>query len=71
RVCRANIEDYLRAARDQGFVCLPQDLSLEAATTQEIKWLRKNGATDDKLNQSSVEDAQWTAINALWPCKEE
>jgi hypothetical protein len=69
RVCDANLEDYLRASRDQGFVCLPPDLSLKDAVRTELSWLQKNGAADDKLNQGSAEDAQWTAINALWPCK--
>ncbi len=71
RTCRLNLEDYLRAARDQGFVCLPQDLSLERAVGQELSWLRKQREADAALNNGNVEDAQWTAINALWPCKTE
>ena len=71
RGCHANLEDYLQAAKDQGFVCLPQDLSLDDAVRAELSWLQKQGAADDKLNQGSAEDAQWTAINALWPCKKE
>jgi hypothetical protein len=35
-----NLEDYLRAARDQGFVCPPQDLSLAEGGSQELSWLR-------------------------------
>lgn len=71
RICSTNLEDYLRAAKDQGFVCLPEDLSVEEAARQELSWLRKDGAADDALNQGTAEDAQWTAINTLWPCKKE
>ena len=69
RTCQANLEDYLRASKDQGFICLPEDLSLRDAAYQELSWLQKEGGADDKLNQGSAEDAQWTAINKLWPCK--
>ena len=71
RSCQANLEDYLRAAKDQGFVCMPEDLSLKEAADQELSWLRKQGAADDALNQGTAEDAQWAAINALWPCKKQ
>jgi len=40
RTCHMNLEDYLRAARDQGFVCPPQDLSLAEGGSQELSWLR-------------------------------
>ena len=69
RVCNGNLEDYLRAAKDQGFICLPEDLSLDEAASQELSWLRKEGGSDDALNRGTAEDAQWTAINTLWPCK--
>ena len=69
RVCHGNLEDYLRAARDQGFVCLPADLSLEKAVDQELSWLRRQNAADEALSKGFAEDAQWAAINALWPCK--
>ena len=71
RTCQANLEDYLRASKDQGFICPPEDMSLSEAAYQELSWLRKEGAADDKLNQGSAEDAQWTAINKLWPCKKD
>jgi hypothetical protein len=71
RGCHTNLTDYLRAAKDQGFVCLPEDLSVEEAASQELSWLRKDGASDDVLNQGTAEDAQWVAINKLWPCKKQ
>ena len=71
RACHHNLEDYLHAAVDQGFVCLPQGMSVPDAGAQELDWLRKQGSADDKLNQGSVEDAQWTAISTLWPCKKD
>jgi hypothetical protein len=71
RSCHGNLEDYLRAARDQGFVCPPQDLSLEQGASQELSWLRMHHDSDPTLNNGNVEDAQWTAINALWPCKKD
>jgi len=71
RSCHANLEDYLRAANDQGFICLPEGLSVEEAGSQELSWLRKEGGSDDALNQGTAEDAQWVAINKLWPCKKE
>jgi hypothetical protein len=71
RTCIANLEDYLRASRDQGFVCLPEGLSLHEAAYQELSWLQKEGGADDKLNQGTAEDAQWLAINKLWPCKKD
>lgn len=69
--CRNNVQDYLHAAADQGLICLPQGLSLEEATGQELDWLRKQADADDKLNDGSAEDAQWTAISTLWPCKKD
>ncbi len=69
--CNVNLKDYLRAAKDQGFICLPEDLSLEEAASQELSWLRKEGDSNDAFNQGTAEDAQWTAINALWPCKKD
>ena len=71
RACHINLEDYLRAARDQGLVCLPQDLSLEQGTSQELSWLRTHHDSDPTLTSGNVEDAQWTAISALWPCPKE
>jgi hypothetical protein len=71
RICHGNLEDYLRAARDQGFVCLPADLSLEKAGREELTWLRKQNAADEALSKGFAEDAQWAAINALWPCKKD
>ena len=69
--CHDHLQDYQRAAADQGFVCLPQGLSLNEATGQELDWLRKQGDADEKLNSGSAEDAQWTAISTLWPCKKD
>jgi hypothetical protein len=69
RSCHANLEDYLRAANDQGFICLPEGLSVEEAGSQELSWLRNEGASDDKLNHGTAEDAQWAAVSTLWPCK--
>ena len=69
RVCRLNLEDYVRAARDQGLICPPADLSLERAVNQELSWLRTQRDIDPALNDGNVEDAQWAAVNALWPCK--
>jgi hypothetical protein len=63
--------DYLRAADDQGFVCVPKELALEHAVSQELDWLRQQAAIDAALNNGFAEDAQWTAINTLWPCKQE
>jgi hypothetical protein len=71
RVCQGNLEDYLRASRDQGFICLPADLSLEKAARQELTWLRRQNAADEALSKGFAEDAQWSAINALWPCKKD
>ena len=71
RVCHGNLEDYLRAAKDQGFVCLPADLSLERAVREELTWLRKQNAADEALSKGFAEDAQWAAVNALWPCKKD
>ena len=44
---------------------------MEEAASQELSWLRKDGASDDVLNQGTAEDAQWVAINKLWPCKKQ
>jgi hypothetical protein len=71
RACHLNLEDYLRAARDQGLVCPPQDLPLERGASQELSWLREHRDSDPTLKSGNAEDAQWTAINALWPCPKE
>ena len=69
--CNLNLKDYLRASNDQGFICLPQDMSLDEAAYRELDWLRDKGADDKALQEGNAEDAQWAAINALWPCKKE
>ena len=64
--CSASITDYVRAASEQGMICLPADLSVERAANQALDWLRQN--SDEALGQGNVEDAEWTAISKLWPC---
>jgi hypothetical protein len=44
---------------------------VDEAAIQELGWLRKEGGSNDALNQGNAEDAQWAAINALWPCKKD
>ena len=68
RICHINVEDYLQAARDQGLICPPPDLSVRDAASEELNWLRENVVADKALQNSNVEDAQWAAVNALWPC---
>lgn len=71
RVCHGNLHDYLLAAKNQGFVCPPDDLSMDRAVSLELDWLRKEGTADAALYNGNAEDAQWTAITTLWPCKKD
>jgi hypothetical protein len=71
RVCHGNLHDYLLAAKTQGFVCLPEDLPIDRAVNQELDWLRQQSSDDAALYKGNAEDAQWTAITTLWPCKKE
>ncbi|MBU6297263.1 MAG: hypothetical protein KJS68_03375 [Alphaproteobacteria bacterium] len=69
--CRENLHDYLLAAKTQGFICLPDDLSIDRAVSQELDWLRDHGNDDAALDNGNAEDAQWAAITTLWPCKKD
>jgi hypothetical protein len=71
RECRGLLGDYIEAASTQELICLPKDLSTEDAVDRELDWLRHTGASDDKLFRGNVEDAEWAAASALWPCKTE
>jgi hypothetical protein len=44
---------------------------VERGASQELIWLRTHRDSDPTLTSGNVEDAQWTAINVLWPCKKD
>ena len=67
RECHNTLRDYVNAARDQNMICLPAGLSTEEATDDMRDWMR-NATKDAALAAGNVEDGQWAAVTALWPC---
>lgn len=68
KTCRDNLHDYTYAASSQGMICMPKDLSMKEAVSQEFDWLRNVGAQKEEINSGNVEDAEWAAVSTLWPC---
>jgi hypothetical protein len=67
QTCQLSVGDYIASASQNNFICLPKDVSHDAAIGNMLSWLRKANEKPDKAN-ASAEDAQWDAVNALWPC---
>lgn len=56
---------YIQNAEHVRSICLPKSISQEQAQKDMMAWLRKEA---DKGKTISLDNAQWDAINALWPC---
>ena len=68
RDCRDNLHDYTLAASNQGMICMPKDVSVNEAVSQELDWLRSVAAQKADLISGSAEDGEWAAISTLYPC---
>lgn len=66
--CRDNLHDYTMAANGQGMICMPKNVSVNEAVSQELEWLRSAAAQKEDLNSGSAEDGEWAAISTLYPC---
>lgn len=67
--CRSKIRDYITAADNQKLICRPKDQSMHDAVYKTLYWLRDKGIDNDKLEGEPYDDALWTAISTMWPCK--
>lgn len=67
--CRTEILAGFDVALNQmKFICPPGDLSPDQAADQELKWLRNAAAANETLANGGELDAEYTALNTLWPC---
>jgi len=66
--CRDNLHDYTVAAAAQGMICMPKDVSVNEAVSQELDWLRTAASQKEDLNSGNAEDGEWAAISTLYPC---
>ncbi len=68
RDCRDNLHDYTLAASNQGMICIPKDLSINEAVSQELDWLRSAAAQKEDFSSGNAEDGEWAAVSTLYPC---
>ena len=67
--CRSDLKyGFEAAADDMGIICPPDDLSEESAVEAELAWLRNAAASNATLAGGDEVDAEYTALNTLWPC---
>ena len=67
--CRADLKyGFEAAADDMGIICPPDDLAEDSAIETELQWLKNAAAANDTLAGGDEVDAEYTALNTLWPC---
>jgi hypothetical protein len=67
--CRNELIDgFDVAADDMAFICPPDDLTEDQAADTELQWLRNAAAANGTLADGDEVDAEYTALNTLWPC---
>ena len=66
--CRASLGDYIASASQNQLICKPDDVSQDRAVGDVLDWLRQAGNEKPAVAKGSVDDAEWDAVNALWPC---
>lgn len=49
-------------------ICPPENLSEADAAQTELRWLENAAASNSTLAAGNESDAEWTALNTLWPC---
>jgi hypothetical protein len=67
QTCQNSVGDYITNASQNGFICVPKDVSHDAAITAVLSWLHTANEKPDAAN-AAAEDAQWDAVNALYAC---
>jgi transcriptional regulator GlxA family with amidase domain len=63
--CETATGAYIDNAQHVRAICVPKSVSQADAVRAMLAWLRKAA---DKGRVMSLDDAQWDAVNALWPC---
>lgn len=66
--CRADLASGLDAGEYMGMTCLPDGTSEDQAIDIELTWLRNAAAANSTMANDDEENAEYTAINMLWPC---
>ncbi len=68
RDCTMIAYNLILAGQNARYLCLPKSVSLDDAATQQVAWLRQHVVDHPRFASEDLEDAQWTAAEALWPC---
>jgi hypothetical protein len=68
-VCRMKLKDYIRASDTQHIICRPEDMSLNEASGDMLRWLRDKSTKDGAFGETPIDDAFYQASIALWPCQ--
>ena len=66
--CQADIGDYITSASQNHLICMPKDVSHNGAIDDMLDWLRQANSEKPAMANGSADDAEWDAVNALWPC---
>lgn len=68
--CRSDLGSGIDAGEYMGMTCLPDGTSEDQAIDAELTWLRNAAAANTTLANDDEENAEYTALNMLWPCKD-
>lgn len=63
--CEGINGSYITNAENAKSICVPKSMSHEQAVKDMMSWMKKQA---DKGKSISLDNAQWDAVNALFPC---
>lgn len=68
--CRKELISAFHVASDQMFIICPppEGLTDDEIVDAELKWLHNAAASDENEAKGGEIDAEFDAVNALWPC---
>ena len=68
-VCLQKIKSYVDAAKNQKFICVPEDVSTRESASATLSWLRTEGNYPASLSNQPFDDGLYEATTKLYPCK--
>ena len=67
--CFQKIKSYVDAAKNQKFICVPEDVSTREAANATLDWLRSESNYPASLREQPFDDGLYEATTKLYPCK--
>jgi hypothetical protein len=69
--CVQKVKSYVDAAKNQKFICVPEDVSTREAASETLHWLRTEENYPASLREQPFDDGLYEATTKLYPCKTE